>query len=94
MGGTRAAIALLFTNFYDHRSAVVHGGSRRNRPVDLDVIDRLLLLACTSIAFHSPRLDSHEDVPAWLEAMRWATSGPVPEVLFARAEIRRMIPGG
>lgn len=96
LGGTstqRAAIAALFTKFYDYRSAVVHGGSRRSRPVDLNVADRLLLLACTSIAFHSPRLNSTDDMRTWFEGMRWATSDPVPEVPFARAEIRRIVPG-
>ncbi len=88
----RMALSRALSKFSDLRSAVVHGGRRRNLPVSiLDHVDRLLLLACLGIAGQMASSQTTEKLRSWFESLRWGAVSLPPQIPSSRALVRQAL---
>lgn len=89
----RAKLSRIAKNFYGLRSAIVHGGKRRNRPSiqAVDAMNRLVLLSIISVATNSKKLKTADDLRAWVDETRWGARPSKLEQPFSGAFVRRAI---
>jgi len=73
----RKQVSQCIKQFYDIRSAVVHGsGKSKPKAIDrtLETIDRLTLCILSTLSANHAQLNSFEAMRIWCEECRWGTS--------------------
>jgi hypothetical protein len=90
----REQVSSLVRSTYSVRSGVVHGGKRKTASFSersLESLDRLVLLACLTIAANTTLWPSMEILCQWCETERWSAPSLQAASPFPRSYLRRAL---
>jgi len=89
-GGT-PIVAKLLRDFYDHRSAIVHGSRKRKSwsEISQQRLDRMLLVSALSLAALSEQCPNAESLRGFFNELKWSTSVKISSSPVSAATLRR-----
>lgn len=92
-GEDKQSLARFTRSFYDARSAVVHGGKRKARPLPgiLAAIDRIATMAALTVGLNSAIFRNGEALSAWCDQSRWGLVDAPLDRPFRQTELRRAL---
>lgn len=91
---TRIEISKYIKKFYDARSAIVHGGRKKEKyikPELLEGIDRIIILLNLILANNIERWDTNQKLTAWFKNEKFGEPDRTVEIPFSKSYVKNAL---
>lgn len=90
--GERSTVARLLRTFYDHRSAIVHGDSKKVKwsEQSQQQVDRMLLTSAVCVASLSSTHPTVDKLRAFFDGLKWSAAPEIPTSPVSASLLKRL----